>query len=79
MEHHVGIDVSKDRLDVAIRPSGEAFVVARNATGLEELGQRLASLAPYLVALEATGGGRVTGTETGDDAAGGSGGGSDGQ
>jgi transposase len=57
MEHViVGIDVSKDRLDVAIRPSGEAFVVARNATGLEELGQRLASLAPYLVALEATGG-----------------------
>jgi transposase len=52
----VGIDVSKDRLDVAIRPSGEAFVVARNATGLEELGQHLASLAPYLVALEATGG-----------------------
>jgi transposase len=57
MEHViVGIDVSKDRLDVAIRPSGEAFVVARNATGLEELGQHLASLAPYLVALEATGG-----------------------
>ena len=27
----VGIDVSKDRLDVAVRPSGEAFVVERNA------------------------------------------------
>lgn len=52
----VGIDVSKDRLDVAVRPSGEAFVVARNAAGLEELVGRLAALAPGLVALEATGG-----------------------
>ena len=33
----VGIDVSKDRLDVALRPSGEAFVVERNAAGLEML------------------------------------------
>ena len=27
----VGIDVSKDRLDVAVCPSGEAFVVERDA------------------------------------------------
>ena len=40
----VGIDVSKDRLDVAVRPSGEVFVVARNAAGLEELVERLCSL-----------------------------------
>ncbi len=26
----VGIDVSKDRLDVAVHPGGEAFVVERN-------------------------------------------------
>lgn len=52
----VGIDVSKDRLDVAIRPSGEAFAVERNATGLEQLVTRLAALSPQLVALEATGG-----------------------
>lgn len=52
----VGIDVSKDRLDVAIRPSGEAFAVERNATGLEQLVARLTSLSPQLVALEATGG-----------------------
>jgi transposase len=52
----VGIDVSKDRLDVAVRPSGEAFVVARNTVGLEELTGRLKTLAPHLVALEATGG-----------------------
>lgn len=52
----VGIDVSKDRLDVAMRPSSEAFVVERNATGLERLVARLRELSPHLVALEATGG-----------------------
>ena len=52
----VGIDVSKDRLDVAVRTSGEAFVVERNAAGLELLAGRLAGLVPYIVALEATGG-----------------------
>ncbi len=30
----VGIDVSKDRLDVHIRPSAEIFVVARDGAGL---------------------------------------------
>lgn len=52
----VGIDVSKDRLDIAVRPSGEAFVVERSAVGLETLVERLKRLAPHLVALEATGG-----------------------
>jgi transposase len=52
----VGIDVSKDRLDVAMRPSGAAFVVARNARGLDELIARLREVSPQIVALEATGG-----------------------
>jgi len=52
----VGIDVSKDRLDVAVRPSGAAFVVERNAGGLEVLIARLRELSPIIVALEATGG-----------------------
>jgi transposase len=52
----VGIDVSKDRLDVHVRPSGEAFVVTRDGKGLEGLVERLRSLAPALVAVEATGG-----------------------
>lgn len=52
----VGIDVSKDRLDVAVRPGGEAFVVERNAAGLERLIERLRKLPPSIVALEATGG-----------------------
>jgi transposase len=52
----VGIDVSKDRLDVAARPSGEALIVPRNAAGLEELSARLTKLKPCVIALEATGG-----------------------
>jgi transposase len=52
----IGIDVSKDRLDVHVRPSGEAFAVARDEAGLEDLATRLRALAPALVVLEATGG-----------------------
>jgi transposase len=52
----VGIDVSKDWLDVHVRPGGEAFAVSRDGRGLEELIDRLTTLAPQLIALEATGG-----------------------
>ena len=52
----VGIDISKDRLDVAVRPSGEMFVVERKGAGLEVLVERLQALSPHIVALEATGG-----------------------
>jgi transposase len=52
----VGIDVSKDRLDVHLRPLGESFAVARDGEGLEQLAGRLAALAPAPVVLEATGG-----------------------
>jgi transposase len=53
---YVGIDVAKDRLDVHVRPTGEAFALTRDAAGLEALGERLAKLKPALVVLEATGG-----------------------
>jgi transposase len=52
----IGIDVSKDRLDVHVEPGGEAFAVARDAAGLEVLVERLRPLAPKIVAVEATGG-----------------------
>ena len=52
----VGIDVSKDRLDVHVRPNGETFVVTRDGKGLEELIDRLRQLSPALIAVEATGG-----------------------
>jgi transposase len=52
----VGIDVSKERLDVHVRPSGEAFAVARDGEGLAALVERLRVLAPALIVSEATGG-----------------------
>ena len=52
----VGIDVSKERLDVHVLPCGEALVVANDAGGVEKLSGRLLELGPKIVALEATGG-----------------------
>lgn len=52
----VGIDVSKDRLDVHVRPRGDSFAVGRDGKGLEELIDRLRAVSPCLVAVEATGG-----------------------
>jgi len=52
----VGIDVSKDRLDVHVLPGGETFAVSRDAAGLEALVGRLLPLSPTTVAVEATGG-----------------------
>ena len=52
----VGIDVSKDRLDVHVLPDGMTFAVARDGRGLADLVERLKPLGPELVAVEATGG-----------------------
>ena len=51
-----GIDVSKDKLDIAVRPSGAVFSASRDAAGLDALIGRLAPLSPAAVAVEATGG-----------------------
>ena len=56
----VGIDVSKDRLDVHLRPSDEAFAVARDGKGLENLVERLRPLDVSLIVIEATGGFETT-------------------
>jgi len=53
---YVGVDVSKDRLDVHILPQGEAFAVARDGKGLAELVERVQALGPERIAVEATGG-----------------------
>jgi transposase len=57
---YIGIDVSKDRLDVHVRPSDETFAVGRDGEGLAALIERVALLDPYLVVLEATGGFELT-------------------
>jgi transposase len=56
----IGIDVSKDRLDVHVRPSGQAFAVARDGEGLERLVGELRRRDVALVVLEATGGFETT-------------------
>ena len=53
--HHVGIDVSKERLEVCFVPGGEHFVVANNDEGIESLLDRLLKARPVLVVLEASG------------------------
>ena len=54
----VGIDVAKDRLDVAVRPSGEVFAVERTAEGLDLLMTRLKALMPRIVASRQVAGSR---------------------
>lgn len=52
----VGIDVSKDQLDIAIRPGEVRFRESNNDSGIQALIARLLSLKPQLILLEATGG-----------------------
>lgn len=53
---YVGIDVAKAHLDVHVLPAGEAFTVARDGESVASLADRLKTLSPSLVVLEATGG-----------------------
>jgi transposase len=52
----VGIDVSKDSLDVAVRPRGLSFRLPNSPEGIAALIARLTPLRPALILLEATGG-----------------------
>jgi hypothetical protein len=52
----VGIDVSKRRLDIHSRPSGESFTIDYDEASVAALIERLVALAPALIVLEATGG-----------------------
>jgi len=52
----IGIDVAKDKLDIAVRPSAEQWVTPQSEEGLSALVAKLVTLAPELVVLEATGG-----------------------
>ena len=51
-----GIDVSKDRLDVAQRPTGASWSMSNSEEGIQALIQALIPTQPVLVVLEATGG-----------------------
>jgi transposase len=58
--HFVGIDVSKDHLDVHVRPTGDSFRVRYDDAGLVTLVEHLRPVAPAVLVLEATGGYEVT-------------------
>jgi transposase len=53
---YVGIDVAKDHLDIAIRPSGEHWTIEYTEEQIGELATRLKKEAVELVVMEATGG-----------------------
>ena len=53
---HIGIDVSKERLDVAVHETGETFTARNVPEAIVDLSGRLRSLSPALVVLEASGG-----------------------
>jgi transposase len=52
----VGIDVSKDRLDIAVHPTDEQFSVTNDREGWHELVRRLRPLQARAIGLEASGG-----------------------
>ncbi len=51
-----GIDAAKAGSAVRARPSGRTFAVARDATGIDTLVERLRPLAPAIVTVDAAGG-----------------------
>jgi transposase len=55
-ETYVGIDVSKERLDVAILGQKQQEQVCNSQTGIKELVQWMQELQPALIVVEATGG-----------------------
>jgi transposase len=55
-DRFVGIDVSKGRVDVHVRPDGMTFACATDPDGLADLVRRLKPLQPKLIAMEASGG-----------------------
>ena len=55
-EIYVGIDVAKDRVDVAIRPGGDTWSADYDERGMSELVSCLRTVEPTAVLLEATGG-----------------------
>ena len=52
----IGIDVSKAWVDVAVRPTGEAWRVDQDQAGVEALVLRLQAMSPQCIVMEATGG-----------------------
>ena len=52
----VGVDVSKQRLDVAVRPSGEVLTINNDDAGIKKFLKLMTKRSPQLIVMEATGG-----------------------
>ena len=57
---YIGTDVAKDRVDIAVRPTGQSRSVSYEEEEVEKLVARLQGLEPTAVILEATGGLELT-------------------
>jgi transposase len=55
-EVFVGIDVSKEKLDVAVRPSGELMSFSNDEDGISVMADFIKPFSPLLIVFEATGG-----------------------
>jgi transposase len=56
MDKFVGIDISKDSLDLCIDPDSEVLHLAYDDKGIAQVVKRLTHVAPTLIVMEATGG-----------------------
>ena len=55
-ERYVGIDVAKDRLDVAVLGEERVLQVENTQEGIDKLAQQMQAMQPELIVVEATGG-----------------------
>ena len=53
---YVGIDISKDHLDVCVLPGNQSLTFSNDAKGLDQLTERLIKEPLPLIVMEATGG-----------------------
>jgi len=55
-EMFVGIDVSKDHLDIGLHPEGKTWQMVHDEVGKKQLSKELRKLKPMLIVMEASGG-----------------------
>ena len=55
-EIFIGVDVSKDNLDIHVLPNGESFSCKYDPKGINWLVKKLRELDPFVIVMEATGG-----------------------
>ena len=53
---YVGIDIAKEQIDVAVRPTGRSWSVSYDRVGVDDLVAQLKDLKPAGVITESTGG-----------------------